>query len=79
MVAVAPRHVLNVRRRSWDAEFRPRHERLALDAAAPGELLFPGVWMEPVNVVVEALHRYQDARTLVANLPDESELGDADA
>jgi hypothetical protein len=43
-----------------------------------GEILFPGVWADPVDVVVDALRRHRTRVELLSNLPDAEELRDAD-
>ncbi|MCW8126085.1 transglutaminase-like domain-containing protein [Microbulbifer halophilus] len=52
------------------AEFRPPQEKLAFSIAADGEADLPGIWPEPLPVVVEALDRAGSFRALAANLPD---------
>jgi transglutaminase-like putative cysteine protease len=54
----------------------PPRQKLAYLANGPGERLFPGVWAEPVEVVVRALKASRSARELLCNLPDAVELSD---
>ncbi len=52
------------------SEFAPPIERLAFRVAQTGELLFPGIYPEPVPSVVRALERRQRVSTVAACLPD---------
>jgi transglutaminase-like putative cysteine protease len=60
------------------AEFLPPCEILPFGATGEGEMSFPGIWAEPVGVVVRALATHRDRRALLANLPDAVVLEDAD-
>jgi transglutaminase-like putative cysteine protease len=61
------------------AEFSPPDERLAFAVTASGELLFDGVWAEPVAPVLDALSGCQQACALAQSLPDATALGEPDA
>ncbi len=45
-------------------------ERLAFAGERPGELDLPGVWPDPLPVVVDALHAQTRADELYDHLPD---------
>lgn len=60
------------------AEFTPPVERLPFRCSRPGETLFPGVWVDPLPVVVEALRSYRRCADLVLHLPDAADPGPAD-
>jgi hypothetical protein len=62
-----------------EARFDPPRESLPYDAAGRGEILFPGVWAEPLPSVVDALRRAADAAAFLAMLPDALDLGEPDA
>ena len=53
-----------------DAQFVPPAERLAFDAAMPGEALLPEVWADPLPIVIDALRAHTSVAALAANLPD---------
>jgi transglutaminase-like putative cysteine protease len=53
-----------------DAQFTPPVERLAFAIEHDGEEDLPGVYAEPLGVVVDALRRYDNVRDVYANLPD---------
>jgi transglutaminase-like putative cysteine protease len=53
-----------------DAQFVPPVERLAFAATLPGEADLPGIWADPIPVVLEALRSYSDADVLGDHLPD---------
>jgi transglutaminase-like putative cysteine protease len=53
-----------------DARFSPPVERLAFKIENQGEFEVPGVFSEPLPVVVEALRGYGTAGELAKNLPD---------
>ena len=55
------------------AQFEPPREVLPY-----GDPLFPGIWAEPVGMVVRALETHRDRRALLANLPDAVALEDPD-
>lgn len=59
------------------AEFAPPREVLPYACAAEGEILFPGVWAEPVQVVVDALRRHRTRAELLPRLPDAEHLDGA--
>lgn len=58
-----------------DARFTPPREALAFAARLPGELDLPGVWADPLAVVVQALRRNTDAQSLARDLPDLAPFG----
>ncbi len=53
-----------------DARFAPPVERLAFPVSAPGEADLPGVFADPLPVVLAALHRHDTWDALLADLPD---------
>ena len=53
-----------------DAQFTPPTERLAFSLGQPGEADLPGVWAEPLSVVLLALQKRPNGDQLAANLPD---------
>jgi hypothetical protein len=53
-----------------DAQFMPPTERLAFALTKPGEADLPGVWPEPLSVVLSALQSHTTCDELAANLPD---------
>ena len=53
-----------------DAQFAPPAERLAFRPTAPGEADVPGIFVDPLSVVVEALRAHSDADLLAQALPD---------
>ena len=57
-------------RQGIDAQFTPPVERLAFALERAGELDLPGVWPDPLPVVVEALHSHVRADELYDHLPD---------
>ena len=61
-------------RKDLRAEFDPPCEVLPYACQVPGERLFPGTWVEPLPLVVEALRRHRMRAALEANLPDASAL-----
>jgi transglutaminase-like putative cysteine protease len=52
------------------SEFAPPIERLAYRVRQAGELVFPGIYAEPVPSVVRTLERKQRVSTVAACLPD---------
>lgn len=52
------------------AAFTPPVEQLAFPIREPEERDLPEIWAEPLAVIVEALHRYNDVLEVAANLPD---------
>jgi transglutaminase-like putative cysteine protease len=56
-----------------DAQFTPPVERLAFAARLPGEADLPGIWPDPLPIVVEALRTHTTTETLREQLPDLSE------
>ena len=55
-----------------DAQFTPPVERLAFALEHEGEEDLPGIYAEPLDVVVAALTRYDSVRVVYATLPDYS-------
>ena len=53
-----------------DAQFDPPTERLAFQLTLPGEADLPGVWADPLPVVVRALAAHGSVEALGNNLPD---------
>ena len=53
-----------------DAQFIPPTEQLAFSVRLPGEADLPGIWPDPMPVVVNTIRAYQDAKVLGAHLPD---------
>lgn len=53
-----------------DAQFTPPVERLAFTARLPGEADLPGIYPDPLPIVVEALRRHQTWDALWDHLPD---------
>jgi transglutaminase-like putative cysteine protease len=53
-----------------NAQFNPPVEQLAFNAADPEEKLFPEILPDPLDVVVTALHQYNDWEILWSHLPD---------
>ena len=53
-----------------DARFTPPVERLAFRTDLPGEADLPGVWPDPLPVVLAALTAHAEWEALLANLPD---------
>lgn len=60
-----------------NAQFCPPQERLAFVPGEPGELDFPGIYVEPVAPVVQALQRHATWDAVLANLPDATVLDGA--
>ncbi len=54
-----------------DAQFTPPVERLAFPITHPGESDLPGIWTDPLSVVVEALRRHSTVEALWDHLPDQ--------
>lgn len=55
-----------------DARFDPPREALAFTPGAdPGEADLPGIWVEPLPVVVEVLTRSASFEEVLAGLPDQ--------
>jgi len=52
------------------AQFVPRVERLAFPIAVPGEADLPGIFADPLPVIVEALRSHDSAAVLWERLPD---------
>jgi transglutaminase-like putative cysteine protease len=53
-----------------DAQYAPPVEHLAFPTALPGEADVPGIFADPLPVVVEALRRHDSADVLWECLPD---------
>ena len=53
-----------------DAQFVPPVEQLAFPIAVPGEADLPGIFADPIAVVVEALRSHDSADALSEHLPD---------
>jgi transglutaminase-like putative cysteine protease len=53
-----------------DAQFDPPNERLAFQLTLPGEADLPGVWPDPLPVVVRALESHISVAALGSHLPD---------
>lgn len=53
-----------------DAQFTPPVERLAFSLHHPGEFDLPGVWPDPLPVVVDTLRCHTSADELYDHLPD---------
>ena len=53
-----------------DAQFVPPAERLAFPIMRPGEADLPGVWADPLPLVVDALRTHATADSLSKHLPD---------
>lgn len=56
------------------AGFDPPREALPFACVVAGERVFPGIWADPVPVVVEALRRSRTRADLEAGLPDAADL-----
>lgn len=56
-----------------DAQFDPPHEQLAFSTKSPGERDLPGIFVDPLPEVVEALGQHTDWKELYENLPDAGE------
>lgn len=52
------------------AEFCPPEEKFAFPYVLDGEGMFPGIWAEPMEVVVRALEAAETFQDLADNLPD---------
>jgi hypothetical protein len=61
------------------AQFMPPVERLAFPIKIAGEFDVPGVFIEPLAQIVEALTAASNAQTLANHLPDVSQLADLPA
>jgi transglutaminase-like putative cysteine protease len=53
-----------------DARFAPPAEYLAYSPMRPGETDNPGIFANPVQVVIDVLAQYRDYREVLFNLPD---------
>ena len=53
-----------------EAEFAPPVEKLAFSVVGPGEVDLPGIWCEPLVVVVRALKENSTFDEVFHNLPD---------
>lgn len=53
-----------------NAEFCPPTERLAFNMVTKGEANFPGVYSNPLDVVIDTLHSYSTYQEVANNLPD---------
>jgi transglutaminase-like putative cysteine protease len=53
-----------------DARFDPPHERLAFALVHPGEADLPGLYAEPLPIVVESLRAAESWQSMLTNLPD---------
>lgn len=53
-----------------NAQFSPPHEQLAFAIRDAGEVDFPDILPEPLPIVVKALQKHTDIRSLALNLPD---------
>ncbi len=53
-----------------DARFTPPVERLAFALVTPGELDLPGIWVEPMPIVVKTLTENSTYEEVLRNLPD---------
>ena len=56
-----------------DAQFDPPREQLAFSTDSPGERDLPGIFVDPLPEVVEALGQFADWKELYENLPDVGE------
>lgn len=54
-----------------NAAFCPPLEKLAFPILHPGEQDLPGIWAEPLPVVVDVLERYPTVEQVAENLPDQ--------
>lgn len=61
------------------AEFCPPVEKLAFTVDDPEERDFPGIYAEPLPVVVKALGSFSDVSVLYEHLPDQRSLPDGQA
>ncbi|MFA5502716.1 MAG: Cro/Cl family transcriptional regulator, partial [Sulfurovaceae bacterium] len=52
-----------------DAQFTPPHEKLAFELNE-GEYNLPGLYAEPLNVVIKALRTRKDYNEMVGHFPD---------
>ena len=57
-------------RHGVDAQFTPPIERLAWPVTEPGEVDLPGIWSEPLPVVVGYLRESNSLAEAIRNLPD---------
>lgn len=53
-----------------DAQFTPPQEQLAFKLQFAKEINFPGIFTDPLDIVVEALQTYSTWDDLLQNLPD---------
>lgn len=53
-----------------DAEFCPPLEKLAFPIIIEGECDFPGIWPDPLPLIVDVLEKYQTYQDVLNNLPD---------
>ncbi|HRJ51562.1 MAG TPA: transglutaminase family protein [Candidatus Thiothrix moscowensis] len=58
-------------KRGVNAAFCPPLEKLAFPILHPGEQDLPGIWAEPLPVVVDVLERYLTVEQVAENLPDQ--------
>jgi transglutaminase-like putative cysteine protease len=52
------------------AEFCPPIEKLAFPIATQGEADLPGIWAEPLPIVIQTLSKYKTVQEVANNLPD---------
>ena len=52
------------------AEFCPPVEKLAFPIVVPGESDLPEIWPEPLEIITQALARYDNYEDVANNLPD---------
>ncbi len=53
-----------------DARFSPPAERLAYAADKKGEMTLPGIWADPLPVIIAVLSKYDNYLDVRKNLPD---------
>ena len=53
-----------------EADFCPPREKLAFPIVMDGECDLPGIWSEPIPMVVEVLKKYKNYFEVFQNLPD---------
>ncbi|MEN8141039.1 MAG: transglutaminase family protein [Thermodesulfobacteriota bacterium] len=53
-----------------NAQFTPPREQLAWPIVEPGEADFPGVWHEPLPIIVSYLQRSNSLAEAIKNMPD---------
>lgn len=58
-----------------DAQFMPPVEKLAFACGFPGEVIFPGIFAEPLPELVSFLGKYTDYRKAADDLIDIGEIG----